>query len=171
MGRRFGRLTVVAPGPAQYTRDGHRRQAWLCKCDCGNETTVIGASLRSGHTASCGCFQRDCTSGRFTKHGACAGRTVTRLYSVWRAMLARALDPRSGGYRYYGARGITICDEWANSFGAFEAWAYSNGYDENAPRGKCTIDRIDNYLGYCPGNCRWVDMAEQRRNQRPKSEA
>lgn len=63
-------------------------------------------------------------------------------------------------------RRIKICDEWLNDFTAFNKWAYENGYDENAPKLACTIDRINNDLGYSPENCRWVDIATQNRNKR-----
>lgn len=57
-----------------------------------------------------------------------------------------------------------MCDEWYNSYLEFEQWALNNGYDENAPRGKCTIDRIDVNGNYCPENCRWVDQKTQMSN-------
>jgi hypothetical protein len=66
-------------------------------------------------------------------------------------------------YKYYGAKGIKVCDEW-NSFPAFRDWAYANGYDENAPKGQCTLDRINGDKNYSPDNCRWVTHKEQVRN-------
>lgn len=93
------------------------------------------------------------------------GGAATRLYSVWRGMHSRCYQKSHNCYKYYGARGITICDEWLHDFGAFREWAMANGYDENAPRGQCTIDRIDNDKGYSPDNCRWVDMKVQAKNK------
>ena len=68
-------------------------------------------------------------------------------------------------YTSYGGRGITVCEEWLHDFRAFYDWAMANGYDENAPYMKCTIDRIDNDKGYSPDNCRWVDIKAQRHNR------
>lgn len=89
-----------------------------------------------------------------------------RLKTVWYSMRSRCYNPNATSYENYGARGIRICDEWLNDFGEFEAWAMAAGYDPDAPRGKCTIDRIDNDGNYEPSNCRWVSMSEQRRNER-----
>lgn len=83
-------------------------------------------------------------------------------------MKNRCYDKNYHSYKYYGAKGITVCDEWKNDFMAFRKWMLEHGYDENAPRGKCTIDRIDPYGNYCPENCRIVDMATQNKNRRKK---
>ena len=96
------------------------------------------------------------------KHGG----TGTRLHKVWIMMKQRCNNPNTGEYHRYGGRGIKVCDEWL-SFANFRDWAMSNGYEPNAPRGECTLDRIDNDGNYEPSNCRWIDLKEQMVN-RPK---
>lgn len=133
---------------------------WLCQCDCGNEVTVSGNRLRSGNTKSCGCLRRELVSKRFKTHGA--GKT--RLYRIWRGMRQRCNNPKHKYYKNYGGRGILVCSEW-DSFEAFHDWADCNGYDESAPSGNCTLDRIDSDGNYCPVNCRFVSMKEQQNNK------
>ena len=91
-----------------------------------------------------------------------------RLYKVWKGMRERCYYKNHKGYKYYGARGIAVCDEWRNSYAAFEKWALSNGYNRNAKQGECTLDRIDVNGDYCPENCRWVPMSVQNKNRRTK---
>ena len=81
-------------------------------------------------------------------------------------MKQRCYNPNSNEYHRYGGRGISVCESWL-SYENFREWAIVNGYDEDAPRGECTLDRIDNDGNYEPSNCRWVDMRDQIRN-RPK---
>ena len=80
-------------------------------------------------------------------------------------MKGRCNRPTATSYKYYGGRGISVCEEWENDFAAFRDWALANGYQEGL-----SIDRIDVNGNYCPGNCRWITMAEQQRNKRPSSE-
>lgn len=89
-----------------------------------------------------------------------------RLRHVWSAMMERCYDPCFKEYAHYGGSGIVVCDEWRYSFAAFLMWATENGYDENAKRNECTLDRIDPFGNYSPDNCRFVDMAEQNSNQK-----
>lgn len=88
-----------------------------------------------------------------------------RIYLVWYGMKHRCFNPNDKDYADYGGRGITVCDEWLD-FSTFCEWAYSTGYDDTAPRGQCTLDRIDVNGNYEPSNCRWVNMTIQRRNTR-----
>ena len=154
-GQRFGRLVVK-----KFDCLKNGSYYWICKCDCGNEKSIGSCHFKYGKTSSCGCYNREIVSKRSTKHHL----TKTRLFKVWRGMIDRCYYKSQKYYKHYGGRGITICDEWKNNFISFYNWAIKNGYDSQAKRGQCTIDRIDNDKGYYPENCRWVDIKTQLNN-------
>lgn len=156
-GRKFGNLTVLD----ECGRSNDRHIMWNCLCDCGEKTTVKSTDLTTGHTRSCGCRQREVVSKVRKTHGD----RDARLYRVWKSMKKRCENQNDKGYKYYGAKGVSVCDEW-HDYIKFKAWAMENGYDENALRGECTIDRINPYGNYEPSNCRWVSMDVQAHNKR-----
>ena len=151
-GQRFGRWTVIE----QCGVDHRGEKLYRCQCDCGNVGVVRSSSLRDGRSSSCGCFANELTSKRSKTHGM----TNTRLFNIWSGMRSRCYSTTDYHYKWYGARGITMCDEWKNDFQTFYNWAISSGYDDGL-----SIDRIDNNGNYEPSNCRWTTHAEQMRNQ------
>ena len=153
-GKRFGRLTVLE----KVENKGKTTNArWLCLCDCGNTTEVLGTTLRRGESTSCGCYRAEYWRERQKKHG----ESGTRLATEWYAMRERCRR-NIPHFKYWAGRGIKVCEEWENSFESFRDWALGNGYKDNL-----TLDRIDNDKGYSPDNCRWVTKAEQNKNRRP----
>ena len=153
-GKKFGRLTVLGIDEEKTKLKG--KSYWVCKCECGKTISTLGRDLVNGHTKSCGCYSRDKTIERNTKHNLHG----TRLYRIWKAIRTRCNNPNFYRYCDYGGRGITICKEW-DDFTNFYNWAINNGYSE-----ELSIDRINVNGNYEPSNCRWVDDFVQMNNTR-----
>lgn len=149
-GKKFGHLIVVG---LHHRNAADGRYYWKCWCSgCRTFCVVPGDKLVNGSITSCGCMAK---KGGF-KHGM----RYTRLYTIYRDMRSRCENPNHVKYKYYGRRGIKVCEEWRKDPVSFFNWAQSNGY-----RDDLTIDRIDGDKGYQPDNCRWVDRFIQANNQ------
>lgn len=155
IGKRFGHLVCLRMADRL---DHKSRLLWWFLCDCGTECEKSGISVRYGDTVSCGCFHRQQINslGKVTH-----GRSKTSLYKAWNSMNQRCHNPNVDEYKYYGARGISVCDRWRFSFTAFLADMGER------PKG-LSIDRINNDGNYEPGNCRWATIHQQAMNKRPR---
>lgn len=153
IGKKFNKWTIVEW--LGLNKDRHRLVR--CQCECGRFSDILLSDVKGNRTPCCiRCAQ--------IKHGG----SYSRLYKIWHSMRSRCYCKSHLSYKNYGGRGIKICDEWQD-FDIFAKWAQDNGYDPNAKRSECTLDRIDVNGDYCPENCRFVPMLIQVVNQRISS--
>jgi hypothetical protein len=147
IGMKFSCWEVIDQGK----NNKHNQITWVCKCDCGTVKEVLGGCLRSGKTTNCGCKRKT-----HTIHG----QSGKRLYRIYQNMITRCYNNSTKGFKYYGGKGIFVCDEWVQDRKNFFKWALENGYEETL-----TLDRIDSNKDYSPLNCRWTTQKKQNQNK------
>ena len=128
---------------------------WSCRCICGNIRDCLGRDLKIGKHKSCGCKRKDNLKKAVVTHGL----TSTPEYNVWQTMKQRCNNKQSADYKYYGGRGIKICDRWDK----FIFFLQDMG---KRPSPEYSLERIDNNKMYCPENCKWDTKFNQSRNRR-----
>lgn len=152
-GHVFGRWTVVA-----FARvSGRGKQYWKCQCVCGKFKEVESYTLISGRSKSC----RKCSAADVGEILKTHGESRTNIYMLWLAMKTRCYNSKQNStYKYHGALGVKVCDEWLHNFQEFR------DYMGEKPTKHHTIDRINPFGNYKPGNVRWATQYEQMRNTR-----
>lgn len=153
---KFGRLTATGNIEYRQKSDGCKTPFIECVCSCGNRKFINYYSAKRGDTRSCGCLQQENRIKMATTHNG----SKTRLYRIWRSLFERCNNPKCKEYKWYGAKGVKVCEEWTNNFTAFRDWALSHGYSDDL-----TIDRINHNGNYEPDNCRWADWITQQNNR------
>jgi hypothetical protein len=139
---------------------------WWCQCTCVDRTKSLrsGRNLRRKHGKSCGCLRREAAAER-AKRPRLPCISKMPEYRTWKNMSHRCKDPQNNRFKYYGARGIRVCERWDRDRGIETFWNFLADMGLR-PGPKCTIDRIDNDGDYEPKNCHWVPPTPQSRNRR-----
>lgn len=143
-----------------FTTDKENRKDYyaIFECPfCKKHFKASKSHVKTGHTQSCGCKSHELTATKKTVHGI----SSHPIYGIWRNMVQRCTNPKEKEYKNYGARGITICDEWRGSITTFYEWAIQNGYQKGL-----IFDRENNDGNYEPFNCRWVTTNISAENNR-----
>lgn len=154
VGKKYGMLTIIEVAGVGK----NRMYLYNAICDCGNKGQYYISKLRSGHTSSCGCLHKKLLSERSQTHGLC----THPLYKTWASMKTRCNNPNADNFKWYGAIGISVCDEWMKDFKSFYDWAINAGWKKGLQ-----IDRYPNKAGnYEPNNCRIVTRITNMNNTR-----
>jgi len=147
-GKRFGKLVAL-----KYHHSERKMAHWECLCDCGKTHIAATKYLQKGDVTSCGCAH----SSMKSRFGVKA--KDVRGYATWTGLIKRCHNPTDKDYKRYGARGITVCESWRESFANF----FSDMGER--PTG-LSIERRDNSSGYSLENCYWGTQRQQSRNRR-----
>lgn len=158
LGKTISYVTVMHRVADRVRPNGKRRPVYLCKCVCGREVEIESQTLRVDRPKSCGC--KRLPTGVHWEEGTAMVHWKAR--SSYQHMLGRCYNPKECGFEEYGGRGITVCDEWKESF-----WNFLRDMGERPENH--AIDRIDPDGNYEPLNCRWVNRNLSSFNTRKAS--
>lgn len=150
-GNKYSRLLVIGLDSWQPTTSGSHLSKWACICDCGNTTAVVGGSLKSGLTTSCGCYKAEMTSLRSRKYQFSA-----KILQLWKNMMGRCYNENDASYKSVGAKGIQVCEEW------FDKQTFADFIGE-VPEG-LVFGRIDFSKDFSPSNCKFMTRTEYQGN-------
>ena len=156
VGLKFGMLTIVS----RFGVDKRNHTLWLCECECGMTTVAEIATMRSGNKQSCGCLKTRILKFGSVTHGAsakCASASMKRTCGIWVGMRKRCRDKNCRAYKWYGARGIAVCEEW-DDFRNFLA-------DMGEISAPLTLERLDVNGPYSKANCFLIPLNKQAENK------
>jgi len=172
VGKRYGKLLVLKIADTQTCKN----TKYTCLCDCGKIQDIQGCDLRYGRQHSCarcaGNVLPQEKLDEIAKEYLINNPEIRkyrynpfdydrkRIYKIWKGMINRCHNKNDHTYKYYGANGVSVCDEW-KTFEPFYKWSIEHGY-----RADLSIDRINSYGNYEPENCRWADKYMQAHNRR-----
>ena len=168
-GKRFNKLTAI-----KFAYRVGNNYYWLFRCDCGNEKIILKNNVIRGITKSCGCLKtrrvynekrRKKINGIDRQEFFKRNIAAKKIFNIYNSIIHRCYNKNCYNYKWYGERGVFVCEEWKNNFLCFYNWCIENGYDIKKDRKEQTLDRINPYGNYCPENCRFITIQEQQKNK------
>lgn len=160
-GQVFGILVAVEPTHKMLS-SGRKMPSWVLKCECGNTVVAMTTNLAKGHHMSCGCKRGENISAGL----GYPGDTKKPEYHIYRQMLDRCYLKTAPNYKFYGAKGVTVCDRWRFGEGSKTAFQCFEEDMGRRPDKELTLDRSNPLLGYSKDNCSWKTWQHQANNKR-----
>lgn len=155
IGVTYNRLTVISEVAKELRPVQTKGRYFVCECTCGGKVVVRKDHLQDGNTKSCGCLDRENLKSGCNR--TIHGMSGSKVYISWKGMVRRCTDKSQFFYKYYGGKGITVCERWLK----FENFLEDMGEPEEG----FTIERKNVHEDYTPENCIWIRKEEQCNNR------